>query len=89
MGTGTKFFHASVMQRRARNRICGIEKADGVWTNNPSEVQSEFRPFFSELFAASLLIQHQETVEAIPGRVSDTMNRSLICPVIDTEIHEA
>ncbi|KAH7846944.1 hypothetical protein Vadar_019993 [Vaccinium darrowii] len=78
-----------IQKLKARNRICGIERADGVWTNNPLEVQLEFRQFFSEFFAASPLIQHQETVEAIPGRVSDATNRILIKPATDTEIHEA
>lgn len=84
-----KFFHASVMQRRARNWISGIEKADGIWTTEPLEIHSELCHFFSGLFEANPTIQKQETVEAIPNCVSDAMNRSLTRPVTDLEIHEA
>ncbi|KAG5521808.1 hypothetical protein RHGRI_034138 [Rhododendron griersonianum] len=74
----TKFFHASVMQRRAGNRISGIEVANGNWTSDPQEVQAEFQHFFAGLFTAGPSLQMRDTVEVIPHKITDAMNHSLV-----------
>ncbi|KAH7846943.1 hypothetical protein Vadar_019991 [Vaccinium darrowii] len=38
----TSFFHAKVTQRRRRNTISGIQKADGEWCEEPEMVAKEF-----------------------------------------------
>ncbi|KAH7844186.1 hypothetical protein Vadar_025275 [Vaccinium darrowii] len=85
----TRFFHASVKQRRSINRISGIKNSNGVWTSEPQEIQTEFRQYFSSIFCANPSLQVHETVEAIPHKVSDAMNRGLTRPVTDSEIHAA
>ncbi|XP_058181170.1 uncharacterized protein LOC131299601 [Rhododendron vialii] len=77
------------MQRRSTNRISGIEKSDGTWTCDPIEVQSEFKQFFSNLFTANPILNVQDTVQAIPHKITGAMNRSLIGPVTDLEVFSA
>lgn len=85
----TRFFHASVMQRRSTNRISGIEKSDGTWVSDPNEVQSEFKQFFSNLFTSNPILNVQDTVQIIPHKITGDMNRSLTGPVTDLEIFSA
>ncbi|XP_058208234.1 uncharacterized protein LOC131321248 [Rhododendron vialii] len=85
----TKFFHASVMQQRACNRISGIEVDNGNWTSDPQEVKTEFQRFFSGIFTAGPNLQMHDTVEVIPHKISAAMNHSLVRPVTDSEILSA
>ncbi|KAH7838697.1 hypothetical protein Vadar_030016 [Vaccinium darrowii] len=74
------------MQRRTRYRISGIETNDGVWTSHPQEVQGEFQRHFSSIFSAGPSSDILDTVEAIPHKITDAMNRTLTQPVSETEI---
>ncbi|KAH7847549.1 hypothetical protein Vadar_027435 [Vaccinium darrowii] len=85
----TRFFHSSVMRRRAFNRISGIEDSNGVWVDESSNVQAEFKHFFTDLFTASHDPHIAETLESIPHKISTTMNQSLTRPVTDLKIQEA
>ncbi|KAH7851180.1 hypothetical protein Vadar_008241 [Vaccinium darrowii] len=85
----TRFFHTSVMKRRSFNHISGIEDANGVWINDPCGVQSEFKFYFSGIFTANPHLIIQETVNAIPEKISSTMNRMLTRPVTGLEIKSA
>lgn len=84
----TRFFHTSVMQRCSINKISGIENI-GELALNPQEVHMEFRRHFTTLFSANPSVQVQETVEGIPSKVTDDMNRSFTRSVTDLEIHTA
>lgn len=74
----TKFFHASVMQRRACNRISGIEVDNGNWTSDPQEVKAEFHRFFSGIFTVGPNLQMHDTVEVIPHKITAAMNHTLV-----------
>lgn len=42
----TSFFHASVLQRRSRNRISGLENSNGEWLKGNTAILEEFQRFF-------------------------------------------
>ncbi|KAF7135390.1 hypothetical protein RHSIM_Rhsim08G0109800 [Rhododendron simsii] len=71
------------------NSDSGPPAGMGSWLSDPQEVHSEFRRHFTTLFSANPSIQVQETVEAIPSKLTDDMNRSLTRSVTDLEIHTA
>ncbi|KAH7844378.1 hypothetical protein Vadar_027327 [Vaccinium darrowii] len=85
----TRFFHTSVMRRRAFNRISGIEDSNGIWMEESCNVQAEFQRFFTDLFTASHDPQVAETIETIPQKITAAMNHNLTRPVTDFEIQEA
>lgn len=46
----TKFFHASVMQRRQNNRIDHLERRAGDFCRNKDEIVAEISDFYEHLF---------------------------------------
>ncbi|KAH7843145.1 hypothetical protein Vadar_013178 [Vaccinium darrowii] len=85
----TKFFHASVMQRRARNRISGVENMSGEWVRKQDEVRYEFQNYFQSIFTAAPDLDFEDTINGIPHKVSPSMNHSLIRGVTESEVHDA
>lgn len=51
----TKFFHATIKNRRARNHnhSSGLNNSRGVWCENERKIKTIAVEFFSELFATS------------------------------------
>ncbi|KAH7863457.1 hypothetical protein Vadar_017734 [Vaccinium darrowii] len=84
----TSFFHASVLQRRARNRITGIENSAGEWISGKAEIMSEFQQFFKGLFSANLELNMEHTIANIPSKVTSEMNSRLTRQVTAEEIHD-
>ncbi|KAH7840407.1 hypothetical protein Vadar_016441 [Vaccinium darrowii] len=85
----TGFFHASVLQRRTRNRITGIENSNDDWVSNGPTIAAEFQQYFQELFTANPVFDMVDTVAAIPTKITSHMNHKLTRLVMATEVHEA
>ncbi|KAH7833675.1 hypothetical protein Vadar_008660 [Vaccinium darrowii] len=69
----TKFFHASVMQRRARNRISGVENLSGEWVRDQDGVRYEFQTYFQSIFTAAPDLDFEDTINGIPCKAWDNM----------------
>lgn len=82
----TKFFHATTKQRRARNRIAGLQSSDGTWIETEEGIESEAIHYFSNLFTASPSLQPSQLLRDIPVRVSSEMNDRLSRDVTESEI---
>ncbi|KAH7841280.1 hypothetical protein Vadar_027865 [Vaccinium darrowii] len=85
----TKFFHASVLQRRARNRISGVENLSGEWVTDQEDVRYEFQNYFQSIFSATSDLDCEDTINGIPHKVSPSMNHSLVRGVTESEVHDA
>ena len=46
----TKFFHATASQRRRRNKIVGIQGADGMWQEKQEDIESTILGYFESIF---------------------------------------
>ncbi|KAH7845873.1 hypothetical protein Vadar_006913 [Vaccinium darrowii] len=85
----TAFFHAKVNHRRRRNRITGIQKADGTWCEELDIIAQEFVNYFQSIFQSKGTDSIEEVLNAIQGRVMDHMNAMLIKEVNIDEIKKA
>ncbi|XP_062104124.1 uncharacterized protein LOC133815283 [Humulus lupulus] len=50
----TTFFHASLRDRRAQNRIYSVKSETGVWVDKPEEVSSVFLSYYQTLLGCKL-----------------------------------
>ncbi|KAH7851014.1 hypothetical protein Vadar_006027 [Vaccinium darrowii] len=73
----TTFFQAAVAQRRNRNRISGIQRQNGLWTEDDKEVATEFEGYFQNIFQSEGVANEEEIISAIKARVDARMNRDL------------
>lgn len=55
----TKFFHFQASSRRRKNKIWGIENAQGEWTKENENIEKELCGYFVKLFATSSPTQAQ------------------------------
>ena len=74
----TKFFHATVSQRRRRNKIVGIQGADGIWQENQEDIGSTILEYFETIFKIDHPSQFGVSLGAIDQRVTRDMNESLV-----------
>lgn len=49
----SKFFHATTIQRRSRNRITRLRDAEGNWRSNQEELEGMAFDYFNDLFKSS------------------------------------
>ncbi|KAH7841773.1 hypothetical protein Vadar_034198 [Vaccinium darrowii] len=85
----TSFFHSKVNQRRKRNRITGIQRANGTWCEEPNGIAEEFVDYFQNLFQSEGTFNVEEVLCTIQGQVTDQMNVMLTKEVNRAEIQKA
>ena len=73
----TNFFHATASQRRRRNRIEGLQNANGEWQENQEDVESIILEYFKGIFKSDQPSNFKASLNAINHRVSPEMNESL------------
>lgn len=71
-----KFFHFKVSFRKKKNKIWGIENAQGEWIKENEDIKKEFYGHFAKLFTTSSPTQAQmeEALREIIPKVSPEMN---------------
>ena len=74
----TKFFHATVSQRRRQIKIVGIEGVDGIWQENQEDIESTILEYFETIFKIDHPSQFGVSLGAIDQRVTRDMNESLV-----------
>ncbi|KAL9668951.1 hypothetical protein QQ045_006492 [Rhodiola kirilowii] len=88
----TAFFKAKSTQRREKKIINKLKTWDGKELNGTEEIINEFTNYFHNLFQAQAVMSEnawEETLNIVPRRVSDEMNRSLMEPFTEAEIRAA
>ncbi|XP_059436284.1 uncharacterized protein LOC132169234 [Corylus avellana] len=74
----SKFFHASVKQRRRTNKISSILDERGQLHNNPDAVEGAFIQYYTSLFTSTMSEGTQACLEPLPRSVSEGMNENLL-----------
>ncbi|KAA3472112.1 reverse transcriptase [Gossypium australe] len=85
----TGFFHRSASSRHKRNRIVGLESAEGRWISQPDAMLKEAVTFFGELYTASDLSGEHRLLDLVEKRVTPDMNGELLKPFLEDEIWQA
>ena len=85
----TKFFHASTIQRRDRNRIQRLKNSNGEWVEGQEEVTRVILEHFQEVYNSTPIQGIEDCVAGLPKLVTVEMNAELSKPVSDAEIRNA
>lgn len=85
----TKYFHASVMQRRKMNIIHKIKNKDGGWIEGNVEIMQSFKDTFNDLFRGSEGEKEENAVQHIPNLVTPEDNSMLLKEIHEREVKEA
>lgn len=56
IGIRTKYFHGMAIIRRRRNRITTLQNDQGVWVNDPSQLEILATNYFKNLFSLMLTL---------------------------------
>ncbi|KAJ1438736.1 Zinc finger, CCHC-type [Sesbania bispinosa] len=85
----TKFFHATTIQRRSRNRLERNKDGQGRWVVGQKDVMEAAVNHFRGVFTSERTSQLEECLSDIPILVSSELNQRLMAEVTDTEIKTA
>lgn len=85
----TKFFHASTLQRRGRNRLHRIKNKSGIWVEGKEKIFEAIVDNFEDVYKSDPASDLAFIGEVIPSLVSAQMNEMLLAPVTESEIKEA
>ncbi|XP_072084658.1 uncharacterized protein [Arachis hypogaea] len=85
----TAFFHATIIQRRIRNRIDKLRDETGQWILGEANIMRLVERHFTKLFTSEGNRNLEECVTEIPKRVTREMNEELMANITDEEIKEA
>lgn len=82
----TRFFHASTIQRRGRNRIQRIQDKDGVWVEGQQQLFNLILTHFREVYSSDQPALDPKCLDCIPRLVTTQMNDCLTRRVSSDEI---
>lgn len=82
----TKFFHATTIQRRSRNRISMLLNDQGEWVRNEEDLKNMTMNFFKNIYTSEGPRNFQPILDNIPTLVNASMNQKLMAPVTMEEI---
>jgi len=85
----TKFFHATTIQRRQRNRITMLQDDNHCWVRDPTTLQEMATTFFSRLYTTAGHRNYEPILSQCPSMVTHEMNQRLIATVTIEEVHQA
>lgn len=84
----TKFFHATTIQRRERNRVVRIKNDRGEWLDDQEEIFSEIEGHFNNVYKAGQNPRNMECLSNIPHLINSSMNEALLRQVSDSDVKE-
>lgn len=82
----TRFFHASTIQRRGRNRIQRIQDKDGVSVEGQQQLFNLILTHFREVYSSDRPVLDPKCLDCIPRLVTTQMNDCLTRRVSSDEI---
>ncbi|KAL4297071.1 hypothetical protein GQ457_12G031040 [Hibiscus cannabinus] len=82
----TAYFHARASGRRKMNRMQGLFKENGIWTDKQAEVAGVAMRYFTTLFSSSQPTPNSSLLSNIDHCISSDDNTSLLRPFTDAEI---
>ncbi|XP_057453159.1 uncharacterized protein LOC130745025 [Lotus japonicus] len=84
-----KFFHATTVQRRDRNRLERLKDDNGTWREGKSQILEAFHQHYSNIYKSEGTQQIDRCLGSVPRKVTDELNELLIEEVSYEEIVEA
>jgi len=85
----TKFFHLRASQRRRKNRIVKLKKADGQCTENEAEMGAMASEFYKTLYSSEGTTDMDQVLNTVPVKVTPAMNEGLVAPFGKEEVKVA
>jgi exonuclease III len=85
----SKFFHACANQRRKVNNISKIKDEGGRLWESQEEVGKVFVNYYQSLFLTGGEVDYEDCLGALEGRITETMNESLVRPFVEEEVRTA
>lgn len=82
----SKFFHASTIQRRERNRILRIKDGDGEWVEGQEGITEAILKHYGEVYNSDPCPVGIEFFQHMPVLVSPEMNDTLLLPFSDLDV---
>ena len=82
----TKFFHALIKQRRARNRITQLLDANGNVIEDEEGLVTIATSYFRQIFEASNPEDIEEALSEVSSTITEPMNDNLTAPVTEWEV---
>lgn len=82
----TKFFHATTIQRRERNKLQRIKNDEEEWVEGQEDIQRLIKEYFQEIYKPADSGANRDCINLISRLVTDAMNERLMSPVSEGEI---
>lgn len=82
----SKFFHATTIQRRGRNRIDRLQDANGEWVEGQNDIFQLIVNHFHQVYTSDKPTLDEECIQCVTGKVTTHMNEELNLPIFDLEI---
>ena len=85
----TKYFHSKASNRRRKNTISCILDEEGNWHDSPDSIAEVAVSYFKNLYSSAYPTHISEVLDAVPTKVMEDMNQSLIKEFTREEIEIA
>jgi hypothetical protein len=85
----SKYFHACANQRRKANTIKKIRDESGCIWETQTEIGGAFETYFKVLFSSGGMVEFEDYLGSVEGRISEEMNESLVRPFVEEEVRLA
>lgn len=83
------YFHQATVERRRKNTINRMQRADGVWIENEADIVKECEDYFRNMFQSEACEGVDDQMHCIPKLVGEDDNRRLTRRVSLEEVKEA
>ena len=80
------FFHQHASRRKKKNKIDRLVKPDGDFTDNPQELSSLARDFYSHLYESERMSGMENVLNTVARMVTSLMNDGLVAAYTDEEV---
>ena len=84
----TRFFHLRASQRKKRNKIFKLRKADGSLTEDVNEMKNLITTFYKDLYTLEGTQDMERVLQTVPVKVSNQMNEQLMKDFIEGEVKQ-
>ncbi|XP_050278364.1 uncharacterized protein LOC126719909 [Quercus robur] len=85
----SKYFHCRATQRKRKNSILKICKADGEWSSDMGQVTDTLTSYFQELYTSANLPPCEPTTDSINQVINEEMNEQLFREFQAWEVQQA
>jgi hypothetical protein len=85
----TRFFHQKAVWRARKNKVKKLKDDQGVWQDEPKEMERMTNSYFKDLFTRDPSIDDSEVCPLFDQKVTEEMNADLTREFTDAEISDA